>query len=63
MDPQLVKRIYTVFAQAYDDPAFMEYLKMNAIDPVLKDGTEFRASYDVIASYIHLNLNALTGTR
>lgn len=62
-DPELVKRMYEVFAQAYDDPKFMEYLKMNAIDPVLMDGATFLKSYDGIAEDIQETFDALIGTK
>ena len=62
-DPELVKRMYDVFAQAYDDPKFMEYLKMNAIDPVLMDGATFLKSYDGIAEDVQETFDALIGTK
>lgn len=62
-DPELVKRIYEVFAQAYDNPQFMDYLKMNAIDPVMMDGAEFLRSYDAIAEDINETFDALIGTK
>lgn len=61
-DPALVQRIHEVFAQAYDDAAFQEYLASVAIDPVLQTGPEFLESYDMIAQTVSDNIGLLTGT-
>lgn len=60
-DPELINRIYEVFAQAYESEEFMAYLDSVAIDPVLQTGEEFLASYDAIAETVNANMDILTG--
>ena len=60
-DPELINRIYEVFAQAYESEEFMAYLESVAIDPILQTGEEFLGSYDAIAETVNTHMDILTG--
>lgn len=62
-DPALVARIAEVFKKAYQDPAFMNYLKQEAIDPIFQTGDEFLASYRKIAEVIEKNRADIVGRK
>jgi len=52
MDPALAKRIEEVFAQAFEDEGYMNYLAQMNINPVFQNGEEFAASYGNVAELL-----------
>lgn len=62
-DPAVIARVSEIFKRAYDDPAFMNYLQQEAIDPVFQTGEEFLESYRKIGEVIEANRADIVGRK